>query len=239
MQSCIPVFLVHTSHSGYSTRFNPIGCGKNAKTGFSVFEKKNIRHIFISGEAQAVGTTTHIEKRRPFILNFIRCIKKVLNVILGVLVTCTLAAGVLLVVPRAFGYRPYVVLSGSMEPNIHTGAVAYIDTKDTDLAPGDVAAFYESNGAVVTHRIVSGNETGGYTTKGDANDVEDMNIVPQENIIGTYKWSIPNLGYLISSLSAKTVTLVGTQIPSIALLMICIMAGLCILSAGLDSLERE
>lgn len=172
-------------------------------------------------------------------MNFIRCIKKVLNVILGVLVTCTLATGVLLFVPRVFGYRPYVVLSGSMEPNIHTGAVAYIDTKDTDLAPGDVAAFYESNGAVVTHRIVSGNETGGYTTKGDANDVEDMNIVPQENIIGTYKWSIPNLGYLISSLSAKTVTLVGTQIPSIALLMICIMAGLCILSAGLDSLERE
>ena len=172
-------------------------------------------------------------------MNFIRCIKKVLNVILGVLIACTLATGVLLFVPRVFGYRPYVVLSGSMEPNIHTGAVAYIDTKDTDLAPGDVAAFYESNGAVVTHRIVSGNETGGYTTKGDANDAEDMNIVPQENIIGTYKWSIPNLGYLISSLSAKTVMLAGTQIPSIALLMICIMAGLCILSAGLDSLENE
>ena len=52
------------------------------------------------------------------------------------------------------GYRPYVVLSGSMEPEIRTGSICLIDTgyRYEELKVGDVIAF--TNGRIsVTHRI--------------------------------------------------------------------------------------
>lgn len=168
---------------------------------------------------------------------FIRCVRTVINVILGVLIAGMLTAGAVLFVPKVLGYRPYIVLSGSMEPEIHTGSMAYIDTKDTDIEPGDIMAFYESNGAVVTHRAVRGNAESGYATKGDANDAEDFNIVPQENVIGTYRWSIPYLGYIISALSERTIAVAGVPVPSVAIMAAGIIAGLCILSIALETLD--
>lgn len=101
-------------------------------------------------------------------------------------------------VPRFFHINTYIVLSGSMEPMIHTGSVAYIDENDTDVTVGDVITFKLENGEYVTHRIVEETEDGQYVTKGDANDVVDLNTVSKEQVVGTYMTSIPKVGFVLS-----------------------------------------
>lgn len=56
--------------------------------------------------------------------------------------------------PQLFGIKTYGVLTGSMEPAIQTGALAFVDTGVTgaDLRPGDVAAFDIGEGRICTHR---------------------------------------------------------------------------------------
>ena len=102
------------------------------------------------------------------------------------------------VIPGLFGIRRYIVLSGSREPAIHTGAVAFIDTRDQDCEPGEIVTYRLSgkDGDVfVTHRVeaVSG---GVYITKGDANQVSDLSPVRQDQIVGKYRFQIPFAGYL-------------------------------------------
>ena len=96
-----------------------------------------------------------------------------------------------------------------MEPAIPTGAVAFINTKDTAIEIGDIITYkmQSSNGGevLVTHRVVDQEETGSYITKGDANDINDANPVSQEQIIGSYSYSIPKAGYLLAQLNKKVI----------------------------------
>ena len=66
-------------------------------------------------------------------------------------------------VPDFFGYKPFIVLSGSMEPSIMTGDMVFVKETDPDsLKVGDVIA-YKSGSAVVTHRIVEVKSENGET----------------------------------------------------------------------------
>ena len=57
-------------------------------------------------------------------------------------------------VPDFMGYKPFIVLSGSMEPGIMTGDMVFVKNTDTgNLQKGDVIA-YKSGEAVITHRII-------------------------------------------------------------------------------------
>lgn len=110
------------------------------------------------------------------------------------------------IAPKFVGIMPYIVKSGSMEPQIHTGAVAFIDTRDKNVAVGDVITYKIGKAGsekYVTHRIV-GEKPDGYVTKGDANEVEDANCVKQEQIVGTYRYSIPHAGRLFAQKSKVT-----------------------------------
>lgn len=110
------------------------------------------------------------------------------------------------IVPKFVGIMPYIVESGSMEPQIHTGAVAFIDTHDKNVAVGDVVTYQigeTGSKKYVTHRIVKEGPDG-YVTKGDANEVEDANSVKQEQIVGTYRYSIPYAGRLFAQKSKVT-----------------------------------
>lgn len=110
------------------------------------------------------------------------------------------------IAPKFVGIMPYIVKSGSMEPQIHTGAVAFIDTHEKNVAVGDVITYKIGEAGsekYVTHRIV-GEKPDGYVTKGDANEVEDANCVKQEQIVGTYRYSIPHAGRLFAQKSKVT-----------------------------------
>lgn len=105
-----------------------------------------------------------------------------------------------LTLPRVLGYDIYTVVSGSMEPAIPTGSLAYIrEARPEDIQEGEVIAFYggRDRTAVITHRVVENNTLmGQFTTKGDANEKEDINPAAYEDFIGKLVLSIPFLGEL-------------------------------------------
>ena len=94
-----------------------------------------------------------------------------------IVITCTIlfvvGAGFLVGI-KGFGYNEYVVLSGSMEPSIMTGALAFVNTKDLNVQEGDVIAFtidredadlsYDTDATTVTHRVIKINTDGTYAT---------------------------------------------------------------------------
>lgn len=87
----------------------------------------------------------------------------------------------------------YVVLSGSMEPEIPTGSVVVVDGRKKEWNPGDVITYRRGN-MVVTHRIVEKSEEG-YYTKGDVNAEEDAGIVLEKQVIGNVIVALPWLGF--------------------------------------------
>ena len=77
-------------------------------------------------------------------------------------------------VPDVFGYKPFAVVSGSMETSINVGDLVIAKKIDSDksLKNGDIIAFRTSDNYVVTHRIVETKDENGkryFTTKGDNN----------------------------------------------------------------------
>lgn len=119
--------------------------------------------------------------------------------------------------PFAVGIRPYVVLSGSMEPTIMTGSLAYVQKADSkalfsslleyeEPGKGDIVAFNQGTGdntITVVHRIQDVDSEGNYTMKGDNNKSDDIATIKKDQIIGNFKWSIPYLGYFTTWLQSK------------------------------------
>ncbi|RDY23296.1 signal peptidase I [Romboutsia maritimum] len=101
---------------------------------------------------------------------------------------------------KIIGFRSYVVLSGSMEPTFYPGDLVVTLHKDrTNLKVGDVATFV-SDKEIVTHRVVEKTNEG-YITKGDNNDVKDMDILTNDNLIGKQALIIPKGGHIVKFLS--------------------------------------
>ena len=101
----------------------------------------------------------------------------------------------------AFGIKPFITMSGSMEPEIHTGSVCFVDTKAEydEILTGDVIAYRAGNGGLVTHRVLSISDEG-METKGDANEVTDGISTTPVNFYGKTLFSIPYVGYVIKTL---------------------------------------
>ena len=146
-----------------------------------------------------------------------------------------------LAAPRLAGIKTFVVISGSMEPAIPVGSMVY--SKEVDpktLETGDVIVFYSSNapqgggtGEVipVTHRVVLNDTTNGeITTKGDANEKNDISKVAYLNVEGKVIFHIPQLGYVAAPMSS----LMG----KIALALI-ILAGYLLTEVGSSLRKRS
>lgn len=101
-------------------------------------------------------------------------------------------------VPDIFGYKPMIVLSGSMETSIYTGDLVFVKNVDTStLKEQDVIAFRNESDTVTTHRIVDIVEQDGqqyFQTKGDNNDANDADLVSMDDVEGIYVFKIPKLG---------------------------------------------
>ncbi|MBR5512985.1 MAG: signal peptidase I [Ruminococcus sp.] len=104
--------------------------------------------------------------------------------------------------PSVLGITPMVVQSGSMSGNakdhIEVGDLIFISKTDADkLEVGDIISFMEEK-LVITHRItaIETDEQGKrlFTTKGDANNVEDSFPVPEEQVLGIYRFRLAGVG---------------------------------------------
>ena len=102
--------------------------------------------------------------------------------------------------PILIGFRPVVVLTGSMEPTFPVGSIVYYHKCSfEELQVGDPITFQAEN-TLVTHRITTVNGLSRtVVTKGDNNETEDPVPVEETEIVGkTTKFAIPYAGYFVT-----------------------------------------
>ena len=126
-------------------------------------------------------------------------------------------------VPSFFGWKPFIVLSGSMETQISVGDVVVVKEVDTNtLKKGDIIAFNENN-IVITHRINEVIYEDGktkYITKGDNNNTQDSGYVTPEQVEGVFQFKISRLGNLAMFVQTPIGMIVCLSIPVIILVVI-------------------
>lgn len=123
---------------------------------------------------------------------------KVCRIITDVILVVLVILAAIIYVPKICNIQTYKVLSASMEPNYKVGSLIYVKKCTQDnIKEGDVITFYINENTLVTHRVVKINdETNGYITKGDANQIEDGGEVSFDNVIGKVVLDIAYLGYV-------------------------------------------
>lgn len=116
------------------------------------------------------------------------------------------------VIPSVFGYKPFIVLSGSMETEIHKGDLIIVKNINPEkLKVNDVIAFKDQQETVTTHRIIEIVEKDGanyFVTKGDNNSSQDQNLVEYKDVEGIYVFKISKVGNLLNILSNPTVIVI-------------------------------
>lgn len=116
-----------------------------------------------------------------------------------------------------FDMNPYVIVSGSMEPELPVGSLCMIDCQQKEPDEGDIIS-YKAGDSVITHRVVEVTDEG-YVTKGDANDSKDPGVVKQKQVFGICVFSIPKAGYAVMFLrSLKGIILTITFVICFSLL---------------------
>ncbi|UGT62829.1 S24/S26 family peptidase [Nocardia asteroides] len=122
---------------------------------------------------------------------------------------CLLAAAAALL----FGIKPLLFRSGSMEPEIGSGAVALVRTIDAaEIEAGDVVSVRNAAGERLTHRVVAVDAiTGNSATirlKGDANESEDAQpytVTEAERVF----FHVEKLGYAVAWLASPAAVFLG------------------------------
>ena len=98
------------------------------------------------------------------------------------------------------GYKPFIVMSGSMETTINIGDLVIVKkVNSSSIHAGDIIAFKNGN-IVISHRvkeIINDFGTYKFKTKGDNNNVADDFIVNSDAIEGIFVNKIPGLGSIL------------------------------------------
>ncbi|MDD4285607.1 MAG: signal peptidase I, partial [Eubacteriales bacterium] len=119
-------------------------------------------------------------------------------------------------VPGFLGYKPLIVLSGSMEPTILPGDIVIVkEVPAEDLQKGDIVSYLREN-SVITHRIMEISQTDGnrnFYTKGDNNNADDGVPVTDDMLEGKYLFRIPRLGHAAIFMQTPTGMLLFIAVP--------------------------
>lgn len=98
------------------------------------------------------------------------------------------------------GYKPFIVMSGSMETTINIGDLLIVKkVNSSSIHTGDIIAFKNGN-IVISHRVkevINDSGTYKFKTKGDNNNVADDFIVNSDAIEGIFVNKIPGLGSIL------------------------------------------
>ena len=145
--------------------------------------------------------------------------------IIGIIAVVVVAAG-----PTLIGKKTYIVMSGSMEPAIPTGAAVVTEVaRPNTLREGDVITYITPSEALVTHRIIEivNDDRGlGFRTQGDANATPDPIITRPPNIMGRLTYGVPFAGYILHYANQNAtrlgfmllaIVIVGTQLQAWAM----------------------
>lgn len=116
------------------------------------------------------------------------------------LVTAIIVVYMVIAAPILLGYRPLVVLSGSMEPTYPIGSIIYYhECSFEEIEAGDPVTFRAGN-SLVTHRVTEIDEDSRtLTMKGDNNLSEDPIPLEETEIVGKATgFAIAFAGYLVT-----------------------------------------
>lgn len=87
--------------------------------------------------------------------------------------------------------------------------VERFDTKLQEVLDADGNPVLDEKGKPITEEVALDEPSFYFTTKGDANEVEDGSKVYYKNVVGTPVFTIPYLGYLSSFLQTRKGMIVG------------------------------
>jgi signal peptidase I, archaeal type len=133
------------------------------------------------------------------LVNFLR---RFFDIVLVILTTIVFIIFLL----RIFGFSPYIILGGSMEPSYKIGSLIYVKNVDAkEVQVNDVITYVANkNLDIVTHRVIEiDDKNSEFYTKGDANQTIDAETVHFNNLIGIPKFSVPYIGYVVMYLVKK------------------------------------
>ena len=120
-------------------------------------------------------------------------------------------------VPNFFGWKPFIVLSNSMEPFLQSGDLVVTKRIDANhLKANDIISFKTSDDIIVTHRIIditTDREEKHFITKGDNNNTNDSGYVLSEQIEGIYQLRIPKLGHFAIFIQTPLGIIICSSIP--------------------------
>ena len=126
-------------------------------------------------------------------------------------------------------FNSYVIVSQSMVPTIKVNDAIIVKRDNYDrYIVGDIISFYsteyDSNGMVVTHRIINKDKknstTSLYTTKGDNNSIADKNSVQTDNVYGKVLFVLPKIGFIKNFLSNPLNIILCILIPSTIIIVV-------------------
>ena len=125
-------------------------------------------------------------------------------------------------IPSFFGWKPFIVLSGSIENEIKTGDMVFVkETNPNDLNENDIMAFKTNNNTVIIHKIAKKIVTKDgeihFLTKDEKNNVDNQNYVLENQIEGIYKFRIAKLGKIAIELQKPVYMVIAISIPLVYL----------------------
>ena len=139
-----------------------------------------------------------------------------------------------------------VVISGSMEPSIHTGDLLFVagidpddikngtaEDKDGDVIVFDARGLWSTAPQEpIVHRVIDKYQIGDtwyFRTKGDANSMPDATPIPESRVIGVVIGGIPYIGWVKIFLTES-----GLLIP-----LLVVISALLIISIVLDVVKEQ
>ncbi len=128
------------------------------------------------------------------------------------------AVGLVIFATPLLGNRALIVRSGSMVPAIAVGDVVVVRPQSGPYYAGQVIAFKEQNGKVVTHRVVAVSQAG-YQTKGDANAEADGWAVYDGDIIGRELFVVPWVGKALALAKTKIGFVLLVVLPTLLVIL--------------------
>ena len=169
-------------------------------------------------------------------------VKKALNVVKNIFVWLVVVIAVFMMIftivsvsifdrtdRNIFGYRAFIVLSGSMSAtDFDKGDLVVSKAVDPKtLQVGDIITFTSRNddsfGLVVTHKIREITSEEGelaFVTYGTTTDSNDQATVLASHVIGQYKFALPKVGHFFNFLKTVPGYIVCILIPFLTLIII-------------------
>ncbi len=126
-------------------------------------------------------------------------IRRLVTGLVVALSTMALAAVVVVVVGLVLGYRPVVILTGSMGETAPPRSLIIAEPRDGDIVDvGDIVVMRRPEQPLITHRVIEVEANGDYRfaiTQGDANEAPDAAPYPLRGEQLVARWIQPRLGH--------------------------------------------